>query len=161
MGRAANAVNGFILQHPQQLDLRRRRHVADFIEKEGSAPSHFEFARLLFVRPGEGPLFVPEQFALDQRFRNRSAIHRHERTARARAEPVDGPRHQVLSRPGFSQNQNAEIRLGNPRDLGDQARDRLARTHRLAQRSRVLRLRGQPPQFALQPAFIQGAENHA
>src|ERR1039458_8845856 len=79
---------------------------------------------------------------------------------RARAEPVDGPRHQVLSRPGFSQNQNAEIRLATPRALGDQARDRLARTHRLAQRSRVLRLRGQPPQFALQPAFIQGAENH-
>ena len=99
--------------------------------------------------------FRAEQFALDQRFWNRSAIHRDERTPRSGAEFVDGARHQVLSRPGFSQNQNAEIGLGNSRHFRAQARDRSARSHGLAQGSRVFRLAGQSPPFALERALIQ------
>ena len=52
-------------------------------------------------RPGEGSLDVPEQLALQQPFRDRRDVDRDEAALRARAEPVERARHQLLSRSAF------------------------------------------------------------
>ena len=41
---AAEALNGFFLQHAQQLRLRVKAHVADFVEKDGAAIGLLEAA---------------------------------------------------------------------------------------------------------------------
>jgi len=53
-----------LLQDPQQLDLHRQTHVADFVEKQRAPFSDLEAAPTGGVRPGEGAFFVTEQFAL-------------------------------------------------------------------------------------------------
>ena len=52
-----------LLQNAQQLHLRRRRHIADLIEKQCSLIGQFEFSRLARGRAGERALFIAKQFA--------------------------------------------------------------------------------------------------
>src|SRR5262245_53334056 len=48
---------------------------------------------------------MAEQLALEQIERNRGAVHFDERASAARAERVDGPRHELFARTGLSVNQ--------------------------------------------------------
>ena len=52
------------LQCTQQLDLERRRHLADFVEKHGAAIGTFEQAGPVLDRSGKRTFLVAEQFAL-------------------------------------------------------------------------------------------------
>src|SRR5437016_8237067 len=97
--RAADAVNCLLLQHAQQFGLGAQRHVRDFVQEECPATSHFKFANLLLVRSGVSPLFMPEQLALQKRFWDRATIHRHKGSLAARAELMDGVRHEVFPQP--------------------------------------------------------------
>ena len=55
-----------LLQHAKKAGLRLHRHVADFIEKQGSALRLFKAADRAGSGAGEGALLVAEQFAFDQ-----------------------------------------------------------------------------------------------
>jgi hypothetical protein len=55
-----------LLQNAQQADLHVRLDAADFVQEDGALVGQFETPRLLFDRPGKGPLLVTEQLALDQ-----------------------------------------------------------------------------------------------
>lgn len=76
---AAERRDRFLLQHPQQARLQARRHVADFIEEQHAAIRLTDLADIAFgVGAGKRPRRIAEQFGLDQRFRQRRAVDRHE-----------------------------------------------------------------------------------
>ena len=71
---AAEAAEAALLQHAQQLDLRRRRHLADLVEKQRAAIGELEAALAAIGRAGERALLVAEDLALEQRFGNGGAV---------------------------------------------------------------------------------------
>src|SRR5690606_8114527 len=60
---AAEAAQGAVLQHPQQVDLHPRAQLTDLVEKEGAAVGELEEAALSVCGPGEGALFVAKELA--------------------------------------------------------------------------------------------------
>jgi len=60
---AAEALELALLQNAQQLDLHRRRHVADLVQENGAGVGLLELARLGAVCARERALFVAEQLA--------------------------------------------------------------------------------------------------
>src|SRR5262249_56024178 len=78
-----------LLEHAEQLRLGRRAHLPDLVEEEGALVRQLELPELLRVRVGEGAALVPEELALEQCLRDRGAVERDQRLARARAAVVD------------------------------------------------------------------------
>ncbi len=76
----------------------------------------FEFALAARDGAGERALLVAEQLALDQLARERRAIHRDERLARARTSKMNRARDQLLAGARFAANQNRHV---GRRDLVD------------------------------------------
>src|ERR1700730_10361631 len=68
-----------VLKHVQQLGLQVGTHFSDFVEKNGALSRQFEFTRLRTHRPGKCPLFIAEQFRLEQFSRQGGAIDLDER----------------------------------------------------------------------------------
>ena len=68
-----------LLQHAQELRLRGRRHLADFVEEQRAAVRQLE--RALPPRDGarERALLVAEQLGFEQGVGNGGAVERHER----------------------------------------------------------------------------------
>ena len=87
--RAAHPNELPFLQHPQQLDLKLERQIADLIEEERPALGQLEPPNFPNVRAGEHPAFVTEQLALDQATGDRAAIERDQRLVGSGALPVN------------------------------------------------------------------------
>ncbi len=68
------------LEHPQQLGLQVRRHLADLVEQQRAALRHFEQAFLVQRGAGERAFLVAEQLGLDEIFWNRGAVDLDERS---------------------------------------------------------------------------------
>ena len=83
--RAAEPEHLPLLQHAQQLDLDRDRHLADLVEEEGAALRGLEQAGLGLDRAGERAALVAEQLALQQRRGERRAVEADERLVRSAA----------------------------------------------------------------------------
>lgn len=62
----ADPVELAIGQHPQQAGLHIQRHVADFIEKQGTAIGLLEATVANVVGTGKGPFFMTEQLGFDE-----------------------------------------------------------------------------------------------
>src|SRR6202030_1949798 len=92
---SADTLELLLLQHAQQFGLRLQRHIADFVEEESAAVGCFELALAARDRAGESSFFVTEQLALDQLARERRAIDRDKRLARARAPKMNRARDQL------------------------------------------------------------------
>src|SRR5438067_1733119 len=75
---AAEALELALLQHAQQLDLRVRVDVADFVEEERPPFGKLEPSFLARFRAGEGASLVAEQLRFNQCIRQRRAAHLHE-----------------------------------------------------------------------------------
>ena len=73
------------------------------------------------TRAGEGALFVAEQFALQQRFRDGGAIDLDERPGGARAPGVDDVGHHFLAHAAFAGDEHAAFGGGNERDIAEKA----------------------------------------
>ena len=58
--RATHGDRFALLQHTEQLHLRRGRHLADLVQKERAAPCRGEQALLVAHRAGERPLYMAE-----------------------------------------------------------------------------------------------------
>ena len=95
--RAAEPLELALLQHAQQLDLRREVELADLVEKERAAFGQLEPPLLRRVGAGERALLVAEQLRLDQVLRQRRAAHLDERLFGARRVVVDGVGDQFLA----------------------------------------------------------------
>ena len=89
-------------EHPQQLDLHLFLDFAQFVEKERAVVRVVEQARFGLIRSGKRPLFISEKFALHQMGRDGAAVDRHETTAAAFAQIVNGPRHQLFAGARFA-----------------------------------------------------------
>jgi len=63
---AAHALQFALLQHAQQLGLKGRRDLADFVEEQRAAVGHFEAALARTHGAGKGTLLVAEEFRLEQ-----------------------------------------------------------------------------------------------
>ena len=79
LGAAAEAPERALLQHAQQLDLRRRHHLGDLVEEQRAAVRELEAAQPPLDGAGERALLVAEELALEQRFRDGRAVDRDER----------------------------------------------------------------------------------
>ncbi len=76
---AADSFKRPFLEDPQELGLGRGIQGSNFVKEEGAAVSTFKFPDSLVDRTCEGSLFVAEEFALDERFREGCAIQCDER----------------------------------------------------------------------------------
>ena len=63
-----------LLQNPEELRLRLRRHVADLVQEQGAFVRRLQQAGLVLRGAGERALPVPEQLAFDQILRKRGAV---------------------------------------------------------------------------------------
>src|SRR5207245_10465933 len=114
--RAPEPPHGPLLDHLQQLGLEPFREEPDFIEEDQAAMGRLEESRLRLAGVGERAALVPEQLGLEERFRNRRAVDRHERAIGPRPDTVDQPGDEPLAR----------ARLAVEEDRGQMARTELA-----------------------------------
>ena len=64
--RPADALEGLVLEHAEELRLEGGPDVADLVEEHRPAVRHLELPALLLVRAGERALLVPEQLGLEE-----------------------------------------------------------------------------------------------
>src|SRR5260370_39650095 len=94
---AAEAAQLVIFQDAKQFGLCSHWHFANLIEKNRSALGELKAAGASLESAGEGALFMTEDFAFDQGLWNGGAIDGYERTVTARAQFVDGARHELFA----------------------------------------------------------------
>ena len=96
---ATDAIELALGQHPQQTRLQRRRHVADFIEKQRAAIGLFETPDAARVGARERASLVAKQLRLEQVGRDRRSVQCDERLACPRAVLMQRARDELLARP--------------------------------------------------------------
>ena len=99
-----------LLQDAQQLHLRGRRHLTDFVEEQRPAVRELEAPLPPIGGAGERALLVPEDLALQERFGNRGAVDADEWERRTRTEMVNRLRNQFLARPRLAGDQHGRAR---------------------------------------------------
>src|SRR5579863_1702226 len=90
---AADWTNFLFLDRPQHLRLQIDGEFSDFVEEDGSTFCHGHQSVFRLVGAGERTLNVAEQFALDQRGDERSAVDGNEGFVAEGTGIVDGPGH--------------------------------------------------------------------
>src|ERR1700731_2000206 len=107
--RAADAFEFTFLQHPQECNLSIKRHLADFVQENGSSVRQFKSTEAALHRPGERALFVAKEFGRNQRWSKSCAVHAHEGALRPTRSLMDGTGDQFLTSSSLSTNKNARI----------------------------------------------------
>src|SRR5205823_9360443 len=92
-----------LFEGAEQLDLQRKRHVANFVEEECPAGRRLEEAAPISDRAGERALLVAEELRLEQPFRNRAAIHGDEGRVAPASCLVDRAREKLLARAALAE----------------------------------------------------------
>src|ERR1039457_7226681 len=87
-----------VLQHTEELHLRRRRRLPDLIEEERAASGRREEPGLVPHRTGERALYMAEELALEKPFRKCPAVDRQKGSGAPVGEIVDVPRDDFLDR---------------------------------------------------------------
>ena len=140
------------LQYPQQFGLHRQRQFPHLIQKQRAAVRQLKLAAPLADRARKCAAHVAEQFAFDQRFRQRRAIQTDHRLARARRSGMNGVGHQLLADPGFAADQHRHVARPCQPDFIHQALMRRALPQQLA----ATQIGGQAIGFRA-PAFLLAA----
>jgi hypothetical protein len=107
--RAAQPLDGAVLQHPQQLHLHRQRHVVDVVEKDRAAVRELEATRAILDRARERPAFVAEELRLDQGLREQRAADGDERRMPATARLMDQGRRHLLARAALARDEHRAL----------------------------------------------------
>ena len=115
-GVASHALDLPLLDGPQELDLHEQGNFADFIQKQRAAVRLQKTPVPALVRARESAFLVPEQFGFQKAFGQGRTVHRHPRAVLALALVMDGPRHQLLARPGLAVDQHRRLRRGHSVD---------------------------------------------
>ena len=95
--RPAQSQELTLLEHAQELRLRRRRHLGDFVEEQHAARGQFNLARLRLLRARESSTLESEELGLEELLRQRRAIDRDEWAAPSWRALVDEPRDDFLA----------------------------------------------------------------
>ena len=120
---AADAPVSAGFQQAQQLDLKRKWQLADFVKEQSSSRCRFNQALLAVRGTGEGAFFIAEQFRFEQRFRQTGAIHGDERPLGARTGLVNHAGDEFLARAGFAQQHDRGFRGCGACDQPEHARE--------------------------------------
>jgi hypothetical protein len=115
----ADALVTFFLQGAEQLALQVERDLADFIEKEGSAPGGLETTGAIFDCSGEGALRVAEELAFVEFLGNGGAVDADESLLLATAAAVDFAGDQLLAGAGFTEDEDRGVGGGDESNLAD------------------------------------------
>src|SRR5271170_2375283 len=102
-----------LLQNTEQLDLRGRTKLTDFIEQQCTLARLLQISLAYTHGASESTFFVAEQFGFDESFGNGAATDRNKRLAGARAKIVDGPGDQFLAGAAFSSDEDRGIEIGD------------------------------------------------
>ncbi len=125
--RRADGNHFALLQHAQQLHLRRRRGLADFVEEERALGRRAEETDLVLDGAGERSLHVTEQFALEQALGKRAAVDREKRPFGARRQLVDVAGDDFLAGSRLALNEHGGIGRRHGLDEAQHVEPRLAR----------------------------------
>src|SRR5262245_42196001 len=121
-----------------------------------------EESRPRFARVREGAFDVPEELALEQRLRDRGAVHGDERLAAARAAPVHRVSDQLLARSALARDENRSIRLRDAIDHFEDLAHRRARADELIETLCLAHRSPEALHFSTQRAVADGAlDRHA
>src|SRR5712675_2925627 len=107
--RAADAFEFTFLQHPQECNLSVQRHLADFVQENGSSVRQFKSTEAALHRPGDCALFVAKEFGRNQRWGKGCAVHAHEGALRPTRSLMNGAGDQFFTSSSLSTNKNARI----------------------------------------------------
>ena len=108
----SDAPDDAVLQHAQELNLHRRRGLADLVEEDRAAVGLVEQTALLADGPGERAALVPEELGLEQRLRHRPAVDSDELAAPPRV-VVDRPGDQLFPGARLAGDQHRRRRAGD------------------------------------------------
>jgi hypothetical protein len=111
--RCASAAHGLklaLLEHTQELRLKFKRHVTNFIEEQSATIRQRESADMRIDSTRKGSAFVSEELAFEQAGWHRRAVHLHQISVSAGAELVNRSRDDFLAGAGLSGDQNGCIR---------------------------------------------------
>ena len=109
IGSGCRAVRLPLLEDAQQLDLDLERQVANLVEENRRLVGQLEASDLPRQGAGERPLLATEQLALEERGGNRRAVHAHHRPFAPPAQLVNFGGEQLLTGPGFAEQQHGGI----------------------------------------------------
>ena len=112
---AAEPLELAVLEHPQQLGLRRLVQVAHLVEEDAAAIGQLELAAPQRGGAGERAFLVAEELALDQLGRDRRAVDLDERPRGERALAMDVRSEQFLARARLAGQEHAGVRFGHLR----------------------------------------------
>ena len=149
---ATDAGDHPFFQHSQQLGLGRRRQFPHLVQKQGAGGGRLECTPVQPVCTGERAPLVPEQCALDEIVRQRSAVDRHERRIGRRAQAVQLPSDDFLARAALPED---EGRTGNGRQPRQRFLEPLHGGTRPHQRRRAGELRGEVSHLLSQAAAFE------
>src|SRR6266478_1918454 len=110
-GVRAQAFQTAFLQYAQELRLQGQGQVANLVEKDGPAPGLFEAPPARLDGAGKGAFLVAKKFIFNQRLRQSARGKRHERLLGARAQIMDGARHNSFTRPALARDEYASKNL--------------------------------------------------
>ncbi len=111
----SNFADQAILKDAQQLDLHRRRCLADLVEENRAAVGFMKQTAFLADRAGERAALVAEELRLEQVLRKRAAVDGDELPPPPGV-VVNGPRDQLLARTRFAGDQHRGHRFGDALD---------------------------------------------
>src|SRR5687767_7944063 len=94
---AADRIELTLLQHAQQLRLKRERRIPDLVEEDRACSRELEAPATVSVGPGERAALVPEQLTLEQSLRHGRAVDRDERLFGVIRVEVDRARDDLLA----------------------------------------------------------------
>ena len=100
-------------QHPQELDLRRHRHVADLVEKQRASVGVFKLTDAVAGGVGERAPHMAEEFALQNVLAERGTVEGNEGLVLPRAVLMDGLGHEFFSGAGLTLNEHGRIGRGD------------------------------------------------
>src|SRR5580698_2580365 len=100
-----------LLNEPEQLNLKIRRHLGDFIEKEGASVGQFDSPSFIDDCTGKRAPLMAKKLRLKQFLWYRSAVDGNQRIVPARTIEVDGSRQQLLASSCLSADEHCRIAI--------------------------------------------------
>ncbi|MCG3148042.1 MAG: hypothetical protein PCFJNLEI_01484 [Verrucomicrobiae bacterium] len=114
---AAEALDGFVLQHAEEFGLGAGADVADFVEEDGAVVGLFEAADAAHGGTGKGALFVTKEFAFKEGFGDGGAVDDDEGLVGPVAVLVDGAGNEFLAGAGFAADEDGDRLVGDAADF--------------------------------------------
>src|SRR5262249_38096757 len=146
--------NCTFLNGTQQLALRGRAHLGDFVEEQGSAFRGAEEAEVFGIGSAESSTFVTEQLALDQVFRDGGAVQRDEGCVGIAAALVNRARDEFLAGSALTNDED-----GTPGGSGS-LNSRVQVTHRGAPADQPVKMTA-PVRWQRSGLALQGLDSRA